>query len=146
MIGKLLILNTCLACLATHIQNDSINFQKTSMFIFIPKIHFIIHFFLEILHYRESYNLTGLLNSILIQNSRTRISPNMGLVVKYQQQCQFPFQFFFFFFSGESNYQSFLKNLKNPILGAFWAYFRFEKKRPEHPTLLTKAELFLQKD
>ena len=29
------------------------------MFIYIPKIHFIIHFFLEILHFKESCNLIG---------------------------------------------------------------------------------------
>ena len=32
---------------------------KTSMFIFMPKIYFIIHFFLEILHFKESCNLIG---------------------------------------------------------------------------------------
>ena len=39
--------------------NDSINLQKTSMFICMPKINFIIHFFLEILHFKESWNLIG---------------------------------------------------------------------------------------
>ena len=38
-------------CLATHTQYDSINLQKILMFICIPKISFIIPFFLEILHF-----------------------------------------------------------------------------------------------
>ena len=46
-------------CLVMHIQNDSINLQKTSMFICMPKIKFIIVFFLEILHFKESCNLIG---------------------------------------------------------------------------------------
>ena len=33
--------------------------QKTSTFICIPKINFIIHFFLEILHFKESWYLIG---------------------------------------------------------------------------------------
>ena len=45
--------------LVAHTQNNSINLQKTSMFIFMPKIHFIIYFFLEILHFKESCNLIG---------------------------------------------------------------------------------------
>ena len=50
---------TLWASLATHTQNDSINLQKTSMFIWMPKINFIIHFCLEILHFKKSWNLTG---------------------------------------------------------------------------------------
>ena len=38
------------ACLAMYTQKDSFNLYKTSMFICIPKINFIIHFFLEILY------------------------------------------------------------------------------------------------
>ena len=78
------------ACLVTQILNDSINLQKTSMSICMPKVNFIIHFFLGILHFKESYNFMA--NSILAHNSRTRILPVMGLVVKYQQQYQFSFQ------------------------------------------------------
>ena len=47
------------ACLPMHNQNDSINLWNTSMFICKPKIHFIIHFFLEILHFKESCNSIG---------------------------------------------------------------------------------------
>ena len=46
-------------CLVTHNQNDSINLWKTSIFICTPKIHFIIHFFLEMLCVKESCNLIG---------------------------------------------------------------------------------------
>ena len=47
-------------CMATQTQNDSINFQKTSMSICMPKMNFTIHFCLEILHSKESSNLIGL--------------------------------------------------------------------------------------
>ena len=40
-------------------QNDSINLEKTLMFMWMPKINFIIHFFFEILLFKESYNLIG---------------------------------------------------------------------------------------
>ena len=59
-INKLVILGTLgTTCLVAHTQNDSINLYKTSMFICKPKIDFIIHFFLEILHFKESCNLIG---------------------------------------------------------------------------------------
>ena len=44
------------ACLALHTQNYTIDL-KTLMFICIVKIHFIIHFLLVILHFKESCNL-----------------------------------------------------------------------------------------
>ena len=47
------------ACLATHTQNDSINLYKTSMFFCMPKINFIIHFFFEVLHFKESCSFIG---------------------------------------------------------------------------------------
>ena len=47
------------ACLDRYIQNDSINLYKTSIFICMAKINFIIHFFLEILHFKESCNMIG---------------------------------------------------------------------------------------
>ena len=68
------------ACLVAHIQNDSINLYRTLMFICMQKINFIIHFILEILHFKQSCNLIG------CSNLRTRIFPDMRLVVKYQQQ------------------------------------------------------------
>ena len=37
-------------CLVRHIQNDTVNLQKTSMFIYTPKVNCIIYFLLEILH------------------------------------------------------------------------------------------------
>ena len=55
-------------------------YTKTMMFICMQKTNFIIHFILEILHFKESYNLIG------CSNLRTRILPDMRLVVKYQQQ------------------------------------------------------------
>ena len=43
-------------CLPTYTHNW-VNLWNTSMFICMPKIHFIIHFFPEILHFKESCNL-----------------------------------------------------------------------------------------
>ena len=44
-------------CLTTHNYND-VCLIKTLMFICMPKINFL-HFFLEISHFKESYNLIG---------------------------------------------------------------------------------------
>ena len=46
-------------CLTNHTQNGSIIMQKTSMVICMAKINFIIHFFFQILHFKESCNLIG---------------------------------------------------------------------------------------
>ena len=48
------------ACLVTLTQIDGITLQKTSMFLCMQKINFIIHFFLMILHFKKSCNLIGL--------------------------------------------------------------------------------------
>ena len=47
------------ACLDTHNQNNSINLQKILNFLCMPKINLIIHFFLEILHFKESCSSIG---------------------------------------------------------------------------------------
>ena len=47
------------ACLDTHTQNGNINLYKTLKFLCMPKINFIIHFFLEILHFKESCSSIG---------------------------------------------------------------------------------------
>ena len=79
-------------CLVAHTQNDSINLQKTLMFICMPKINFIISFFLEILHFKESCNLMA--DSILAHNSKTRILPDMKLVVNIKNNITFHFRLF----------------------------------------------------
>ena len=79
-------------CLVAHTQNDSINLQKTLMFICIPKINFIISFFLEILHFKESCNLMA--DSILAHNSKTRILPDMKLVVNIKNNITLHFRLF----------------------------------------------------
>ena len=68
------------ACLVTLTQNDSITSQKTSMFIFMQKIKFIIQLFLTILHFKESCNLLGWQH--LFHNLRPKILPDV--LVKYQ--------------------------------------------------------------
>ena len=67
-------------CLVTLTQNDSITSQKTSMFIFMQKIKFIIQLFLTILHFKESCNLLGWQH--LFHNLRPKILPDV--LVKYQ--------------------------------------------------------------
>ena len=47
----------------------------------MPEINFIIHFFLEKLHFKESCDLIG--QQHLAHNARTKIFPDMGLVVEY---------------------------------------------------------------
>ena len=49
---------------------------STSMFICIPKINFLIHFFFQILHFKESCNLID--QQHLALNSRSRLLPDMG--------------------------------------------------------------------
>ena len=57
----------------------------------MPKINFIVHFSLKIFYFKKSCNLT---DSILAHNSGTRILPDIGLVIKYQQQYLFHFRLF----------------------------------------------------
>ena len=57
-------------------------------------------------------------NSILAYNLRTRILPNMGLVVKYQPQY-----YFFRLFPGKTNEFFFQKVQKNTIFEPFWTFF-----------------------
>ena len=46
-------------CMVTQTQNDGMNLQKTLMSICMLKMNFIIHFFLGILHFKDSCNLIG---------------------------------------------------------------------------------------
>ena len=77
------------------------------------KINFIIHFFLEILHFRESSNLTG--PQHLAHNSRTRILPDMKLVVKISHNISFHLRLF----PVKTNAKIFQKILKNLLWGFF---------------------------
>ena len=54
-----LIFGVLCVCLVTHTQNDSINLQKTLMFICLPKMNLIIPFFLDIFHFKKLCNLIG---------------------------------------------------------------------------------------
>ena len=62
-------------------QSGSINLQKTSMFICMPKINFIIYFFLE---YYILKNLVIWFASNILDHNLRRILPDMRLVMKYQ--------------------------------------------------------------
>ena len=74
-----LILDILSMPVSTH-PNDSIILWETSIFICIQKINWIIHFFLAILHFKESCNLIGWQH--FGHNSRPKILPDM--LVKYQ--------------------------------------------------------------
>ena len=68
-------------CLAMHTESDSISLQKTLMLICIPKMNLTTS---SLRYYIWSNPAIWLGDSILANNSRTRILSNMGLVVKYQ--------------------------------------------------------------
>ena len=80
------------------------------MFICMPKLNFNIHFLLKILHFQESCNLP--------HNLRTRILPDMGLVVKYQITIVFILNYL-----QEKLMKKFFKNYKKPYFGAILGPF-----------------------
>ena len=82
------------------------------MFICMPKINFIIHFFLEILHFKESCNLID-----RHHNSRTRISSDMGLMVRYNN-----ISFRFRLFPGKTN-DKFFKTFNKTYIGSHFGSF-----------------------
>ena len=100
------------ACLVGHTQNDQINMYKTLMFICMQKTNFIIHFFLEILHFKESCNLI---------DSQHR----------EQEFCQIwdwswninSISFHVRFYTRKTNDKIFLKIQKEHIFGPFWTLF-----------------------
>ena len=68
--------------------------------------------------------------SILDYNSRTRILPHMGLVVKYQQQLPIPISFHLILFRRKSNDQIFQKIKKYIFWGQFGIFLlKFGQKR-----------------
>ena len=66
--------------MVTHTQNGNINLYNTSMFICMPKINFIINFFLEILHFKESFNFIGIQHL----TNKYRLIILLDMMVKYQ--------------------------------------------------------------
>ena len=111
------------ARLTAHTQNDSI--KETSMFICMPIINFINHFFLEILHFKESCNLIGWQHRELefcqIWDWWWNINNNIS--------------FHFRLFPRKTNDKIFLK-IKKIFLGQFlalfaqiWAKMNFSQKR-----------------
>ena len=60
------------------------------MFICMPKVKFIIHFFLEILHFKNFVIL--LADSIWAHNWRPRVLRDMRLVLKYNENISFHFR------------------------------------------------------
>ena len=88
---------------------------STSMVIWMPKVNFIIHFFLEILHCKESYNFIGqqhfgpyLRTRILIRDCWWNINKNIS--------------FHFRLFPRNVNGELFLKIWKNLLWGHFGSF------------------------
>ena len=88
---------------------DHINLYKTLMFIRMQKTHFIIHFFLDILHFKEFCNLIGWQHRELefcqIQDWWWNINNNIS--------------FHFRLYTRKTNDKVFLKSQKN----VFWDHF-----------------------
>ena len=98
-----------------HAQpNDSTNLLKTLMFICMPKINFIIHFFLEILHFTESCNLIGWKHfDSLLENQN---------FARYGIGCKISITiivFILYYFQEKNNDKIFQKIQKTLFLGHF---------------------------
>ena len=81
------------------------------MFIYMPKIKFIIHFFLN--------PAIWLADIILAHNPRIRIFPDRGLTMKHQLQCCFHFRLF----RGKTNDKLFQKIQKSLFWDQFELFF-----------------------
>ena len=92
------------AWLITLTQNDSITLMKTSMFISLQKIIFIMHFFLTILHFKKSCNMIGC-NMICWWNINNNIS------------------FHYRLFPRKTNMTKFFKKYQKPYFGAILGPF-----------------------
>ena len=97
------------ACLVAHTQNDSINLCKTLMFISMLKTNLIIHFFLEILHFKESGNLIGW------QHQELEFCQKWDWWWNINSNISFHFRLF----PGKTNDKIFKKILKNLLWGHF---------------------------
>ena len=100
-------------CLVAHTQNDSINLYKTLMFICMQKTNFIIHFFLEILHFKESCNLIGWQHRELELCQMWDWWWNTNNNISFHSRL----------FPRKTNEKLFQKVQKEPYLGPFWALF-----------------------
>ena len=96
-------------CLVTQTQDDTINLLKTSVFTCMPKIYFIIHFFLEILHSKESCNWLKA----------------FWLITQEPEFCQISYWWWYTNNSMSSHFRLFLRKMikffkksKNPYFGA----------------------------
>ena len=80
----------------------------------MPQINFIIHFLLEILHFKEFCNLIG---------QQYFGQPEFYQICNWWWITKNNISFQFRLFPGEANEKFFLKNPKNPILGAISGLF-----------------------
>ena len=97
-----------------HTQDESINLQKTSMFICMSKINFSIHFFLETLSFKESCNL------ICWQNFGPQLEySEIFQIWDWPQNINNNISFHFRSFPKKSNVKVFQKMQKT----LFWGHF-----------------------
>ena len=118
------------ACTVTRTQNDSITLLKTSIFICMQKISFAIHFFLTILHFKESCNLIGRqhFGPKLETQNYARCFGEISITILI---------FIIDYIREKLTWQNFSKNQKNPpILEPLWALFA---------QIWAKNEFFLEK-
>ena len=94
------------------------------MFICMPKKHFIIHFFLG--DYILGNPAIWLADSILIHNSRPRILPDMGWLVKNQKKKKLVF---ILDYLQENLITKFFKKFKNILWGHFGSFLPKLRKK-----------------
>ena len=100
-----------------HTQIDSINFWETLMFICMPKI--TLTFTSSLRYYILKNPAIWLADSIFVPNSRIRVLPDMGLVLKYQY-------FYFRLFLGKINDKisnKYITTFYGALLGLFCPNF-----------------------
>ena len=97
--------------------SNSTTLYGTRMFIQTQKINLIPQVFKK--YYTLKNPAIWLVKKILVDNSKTRILPDMGFATESQELKEFSFWIVF----RKIKWQYFLKNAKYPIFGAFKSIF-----------------------
>ena len=101
------------------------------LFFCIPRINFIIHFFLQILLFQESCNLIGWTAFWLVT-----WEPEFCQIWDLWWNISYNIGFYFKLFLGKTNHKIFQKEKKNLFWGHFWVLFSLK---------LGKKSIFLEK-
>ena len=112
--------------LVAHTISDRTTLYETLMFIHKQKINLIPQFFLKIQHFKNS--AIWLVKDILVDNSRTRILPDIGSVVESQEVKELSL----WTVLGKIKWQHFQKKKRNTLflgpLCPMWAEINFPQK------------------